>query len=119
LDAVADFQPAFDYIAGADWYQNLPTTTRGITDETSLEQELRDAHKAYSDDLASGAWSSSYSGKEIYRVLLSRVYDVPRTASPEPDVDLAKSLARWQRDNGSVPAAIDQIRTVLKQHVGI
>jgi hypothetical protein len=119
LDAVADFQPAFDYIAGSDWYQNLPTTMAEITDEPRLEQELRDAHQAYSDDLTSGAWSSSYSGKEIYRVLLSRIHDVARTVSPEPDVDLAKSVARWQRENGSVPFAIDQIRTALKQHVGI
>lgn len=119
LDAVAGFQPAFDHIAGSSWYQSLTTTTVEITDEPRLEQELRDAHQTYSTDLISGAWSSSYSGKEIYRVLLSRIYDVPGSVSPEPDVDLAKSVARWQRDNSSVPSGIDQIRRVLRQHVGL
>jgi hypothetical protein len=72
------FQPAFDHIQSCDWQQSLQATTTGMLDATALESELRAAHQVYDQDLANGNWQQSFSGKEIFRVLVSRIYDVPR-----------------------------------------
>jgi hypothetical protein len=62
----------------------------------------------------------TYSGKEIFRVLLSRIHDVPgQPPTSEPELDLAKSVAQWQVDNRDVPEEISLLKSALKQRVGI
>lgn len=118
LSDMHGFQPAFDHIANSAWQSDLAARTAQILNKTDLKTALRDAHRQYDQDLTDDRWVQTYSGKEIFNVLLSRIHDVPKTPTSEPDVDLAKSVAKWQFEHSAVPEEIDALRQVLKQRVG-
>jgi hypothetical protein len=119
LAEMTDFQPAFDHLADSHWLTSLQARTGETCDRVALEAELRTAHAAYDQDLANNSWKASFSGKEVFRVLLSRIHDVAPSVSREADVDLAKSVARWQYDNAAVPAEIEELKTALMGRVGL
>lgn len=119
LEVVSDYQDAFAHITTSVWFQSLPAAVREIVEQTSLEGDLRAAQAECANQLSTGEWKERFSGKEIFKVLLSRIYGVPRRVSRQADVDLAKSVARWQCDNNAVPEDIMELKNVLKQRVGL
>lgn len=119
LSEMGGFQLAFDHIARSAWQSDLAARAAQILNSADLEASLRDAHRQYSEDLDNGGWVQTYSGKEIFNVLLSRIHDVPSNPTSEPNVDLAKSVASWQFDHNAVPTEIDQLKSVLRQRVGV
>lgn len=119
LAEMTGFQPAFDHLAESPWLQSLQQRTDAALDRIALAEKLTAAHAAYNRDLANGDWKTTFSGKEVFRVLASRIYGVPPSVSREPDVDLAKSVGRWQYANSAVPAEIDQLKAALMRRVGL
>lgn len=100
-------------------FQSLQERTDAALDSNALTDELTKAHAAYNRDLANGDWKTSFSGKEVFRVLVSRIHGVPPAVSHEADVDLAKSVGRWQYANSAVPAEIDELKAALMRPVGL
>ena len=119
LGDVSGYQEAYDHIATSTWFQGLPAVTGEIIDQTRLDDDLRAAQADYAAQLSAYEWKERFSGKEVFKVLLSRIYGVPRRVSRQADIDLAKSVARWQCDNNAVPAEINELKNVLKQRVGL
>jgi hypothetical protein len=119
LADVTDLGAAFRHLAGSNWLGSLRERTQETLDREALQAELREAHAAYERDLASDNWKASFSGKEVFHVLVSRIHDVPRSVSREADVDLAKSVGRWQYENSAVPAEIEQLKAALMGRVGL
>lgn len=119
VDGITSFQHAFDYVAQSDWCQDLQNRTTQILDQNILQQELNQAHTEYDQHLQADQWRRTYSGKEVFRHLLSRIYDVPRSESREADVDLAISVGDWQRKNGQIPQDLIDLKQVMKTRAGI
>ncbi len=119
VDAIASYQQAFDHVAQSAWCQDLQNRTTQILDQNTLQQELNQAHTEYNQDLQSDQWRRTFSGKEIFRHLLSRIYDVTHSKSREADVDLAISVGDWQRENGKIPQELIDLKQVMKARARI
>jgi len=119
VDVISSYQEAFDHVEQSVWCGDLQNRTTQILDQTTLQQELTQAHTVYDQNLQSGQWLSTFSGKEIFRHLLSRIYDVDRSVSREADVDLAISVGDWQRENGHIPKELNDLKQAIKTRVGI
>lgn len=119
ISRISILQQAFDHVAKSPWRTHLSTRASDILNDGNLEQALKSAHAGYMASLQDGSWVKSFSGKEIFRDLLSRIHDTTNTASSEADVDLAKSVGKWHYENGKVPDEIDRIRISIKTRVGI
>jgi hypothetical protein len=119
MGALIDFQSARTCITGSIWFNDLHARTGRILNTTELDRMLMEAHREYLNDLNTGGWTLTFSGKEIYKYILSRINGVPRTPTAEPDVDLAKSVGEWQLANSAVPKEIDDLKSVLKSRVGL
>lgn len=83
---------------------------------------LQQAEARLRDDLQSGAWRQTFSGKEIFRHLRSNVPKLdatpPRPPEPTPtdrDLNLAKRIAAAMQERGRVPAVLDRLREVLRR----
>jgi hypothetical protein len=83
---------------------------------------LQQAEARLRDDLQSGAWRQTFSGKEIFRYLRSNVPKLDATPKrpPEPtptdhDLNLAKRIAAAMQERGCVPAVLDRLREALRR----
>ena len=110
---------AENYIVSQPWMQTLQTRSTEICDRGRLHAEIETAVNGYNTALNNATWRVEFSGKEIYRPLMSRIYGVPKTATATPEIDLAISVAEWQVANGHVPAEITELCVALKRRVGI
>ena len=119
MGTLIDFQSARTCITSSTWINDLHVRTGRILNTAELDQTLMDAHTQYRNDLNTGNWTLTFSGKEIYKHILSRINGVPRSPTAEPDVDRAKSVGEWQLANSVVPREIDDLRSVLKGRVGL
>lgn len=119
IPVITDFQNALDHIINSNWFSGLQAQTGKILDTSQLEARIRAAESQYRAEITSGDWMRTFSGKEIFNHLLSRIHAVPNSPSAEPDVDLAKSVGAWQCANSAIPREIDILRLVLKTRVGI
>ena len=119
LTNVTSHDEAFAYIADSGWCGDLQSRTTQIMDSTCLDAELNTAHTQFSNDLASDEWKTTFSGKEIYRHLRSRIYNVHPSVSKDADVDLAHSVGLWQRENNKVPCEMNKLKDIIKKRVGI
>ncbi len=97
--------------------QTLPFRCAQVVDRAQIHAHLQTSANRFSAALANGSWRKSFSGKEIFHRLLSRIYNVPGTSTSTADVDLAVSVAKWQAANGQVPAEVSAIRDALKARV--
>jgi hypothetical protein len=103
---LADLSAVFRWIVDAPWHRGFAERARQILDLAILEQWIAEAHAAFVADIASGAWKESFSGKEILRDIRGFIYEPPpsqRAPPSEYDLDLAKSVGRWQAENRRVP----------------
>ncbi|WP_437287048.1 hypothetical protein [Sorangium sp. So ce406] len=89
-------------------------------------QMLEAARSDFQNHLDGDEWIRSFSGKEIFRFLRSKVPGLDRTPArpPQPkssdrDLNLAKEVARKMRELGSIPPAFVELRQVLRNKAGL
>jgi len=73
-------------------------------------------------DLKNDNWKRTFSGKEILRDVRGFVYDPPAShvvSSATHDIDLARSIARWQVSNNRVPAELTTLLGHIRTKAGI
>lgn len=116
---MTNLQSAHDYIANSLWFSSLQATTNEILNNKHIEKQLNDAEGEYRLDLTSGKWIQTFSGKEIFNHILSRIHSIRPTPTAEPNVDLAKSVGKWQLAKQAIPPELDKLRHVMKNRVGI
>jgi len=119
VSTMTNFHSAHDYIANSTWFSSLQATTNEILNTKDLVKQLKDAEAEYRSDITSENWIQTFSGKEVFNHILSRIHGIPRSSTAEPDVDLAKSIGKWQLGKQAIPPELDKLRHVLKNRVGI
>lgn len=117
--AVHDEVTAIDAVVQHPWWTGvLPGLSAAWGSRAHVEARLR-AHAAdYAQMLTTSAWKQEYSGKEILRDLMTRVWTRSRPSDPEGRVTFVQSIARTQREIGRVPLEIRELRTALRARIG-
>ena len=112
---VADQAGAETYLLASPWYAGLATRAAGLS-EAEVKNRLMNAHTQAVQQIANGSWQMEFSGKELFRHVRGYVYtNPPQPASKATlDADVAKSVGRWQAQNGQIPAEIDELLKTLK-----
>ncbi len=109
-------------VCSSGWYINLAGFATTITATGEITRRLTSAYATAAAELGNGQWRTTYSGKALVRELHYWLYTPPGGTTPSPaerDRDLARSVARWQRANGAIPAEVTDLRTALRTRVGI
>jgi hypothetical protein len=119
---VVDLATAQQHICGSDWYQRLRDYHRTVVPADQITRRLNDAHALAAAELASGQWRQSFPGKDLLHDLHNWLYLPPAgrgTTPAEVDLDLARSVARWQVANGAVPAEVAELHAALRHRAGL
>lgn len=112
---IADLASAAGHITDHPWFTRFPGDSAQIVAAGNVANWVNDAYVLYAADLADDAWKSSFSGKEIFRDVRGFIYQPPKKATPPSyDVDVAKSVARWQVANNCVPSDITNLLAALQ-----
>ena len=83
-----------------------------------MEAWVTEVEAGYAADLANSNWRRSFAGKELLRVARGYIYQPPNRAPLSAyDLDVAKSVAKWQVDNGRVPAELKELLTAIQNKI--
>jgi len=103
------------------WTQHTASFSRW-NDPQTRRSALIAADTRLKDDLQSGAWCLTFSGKEIFRHLRSHVPGLDRTPKrpPQPtpadrELNVAKLLCERLRSTGRIPPPVTRLRDVLRR----
>ena len=111
---VNSLQSAVEHIVTLDWYRDFPGYAANIVAPVKIEEWLNVAATDYSADLNNGNWKRTFSGKELLRVARGFIYEPPdRASQTDYDIDVAKSVAKWQVANGAVPAELNDLQGAI------
>jgi hypothetical protein len=115
---ISERASAVNYIVTNPWYARFPAGASDIGDAAKIEDWLAEAHAQYEQDLQTGAWRQTFSGKEIFRDVRTFVYHPKKSASPaQHDVDVAKTIAAWQLANDRIPPDLVNLLKSLRARV--
>ena len=99
------------------WWSNvLPNIGSSVTVHW-VREKLEAHHEAYSAMLANDQWLRRFSGKEVLRDIVTRVWT--KKHSPRLHADFIKSVGRAQRSSNRVPEEIKELRSVLRNRSGL
>ena len=118
-DRVTTLEEALDYITTPGWYSELPNHSRDIQNRNFLESKLTEAHGELQGFLSNGGWVREFSGKEIFRKVRGYMFNARYGNDETMDIDLAKSVARWQVANSRQPQELTELLSALKLRAGI
>lgn len=95
------------------WTTVLPAIGASVA-QPSVEASLQQHHASYSAMLGSGDWRIHFSGKEVLRDVVTRIWT--RRHSARLHIDFIQSIGRAQRASGQVPGEIKELRAALRAH---
>lgn len=98
------------------WTKVLPNIGTSTT-QPLVQASLQQHHAAYSAMLATGQWRTDFSGKEVLREVVSRIWTKGR--SSHCHLDFIKAVGRAQRASARIPVEIKDLRDALRAHVGL
>jgi hypothetical protein len=115
---VTDLRSACNHIISTDWYSTFPANVAQITNPAQVQTWVEDAAATYSADLGTEAWRRSFAGKELFRHVRGYIYQPPQPANSSVyDTDVAKSVAKWQVDNGQIPPELNDLLTAIQSKI--
>ena len=97
----------------------MPFAAKYIGSPNNLQIDLSYAYDCYEDQLHSGVWNETFSGKEIFRYIRGYLFNQTYADQETMDTDLAKSVADWQIENHAVPVELLEVKESIKSHLGI
>jgi hypothetical protein len=115
-------------------FQSLQEAVNHITRDTFLSRQvsafqrwtiseisdaLQENYNRWQADLTSSDWLNTFSGKELFRYLRGTVKGLDPLRSQQPDLDLAKSIARKMRETQQIPAALVTLRQTIRQKANL
>lgn len=95
------------------WTAVLPAIGTSV-DQASVEASLLRHHASYTAMLGSEEWRTHFSGKEVLRDVVTRIWT--KRQSARLHIDFIQSIARAQRSSGRVPDEIRELRAALRAH---
>ena len=121
VPAVDNQVAARAHITQSEWFRALPRKASGLT-ESRVNKLLTWTHARALSMRHEGRWRAEFSGKEIFRVIGSRIFNhaaAPRflRSRAEFDADLAKEIAAWQVANEAIPAELAELLAALKMRI--
>jgi hypothetical protein len=118
---VYDLDSAERYITSQGWFAGLKIRAYNVSAPGEISKRVTAAKGIMANTIDDGSWRIHFSGKELFRHVRGLIYKkLPRSdvSKTELDLDVAKSVARWQVDNCSVPKELVVLRQVMRQRVG-
>jgi hypothetical protein len=117
---VRSCEDAIDYIkTNRNWFDTFLNHADRILNFVEIENSLFTAHNNLIQSFESGQWSHEFSGKEIYRFVRGYLFNEKYAGVEAMDIDLAKSVAKWQSEHGCFPQELLELSVALKMRVGI
>jgi len=117
IQQVENQQDAENYILNTYWYQQLSERVASVT-RSHVDSLVQSAHTKMQEYLNSGEWRVEFSGKEIFKGIRGWVHTAGGKGL-SADVELAQSIAAWQRDKRRVPPHLNNLRSALRAKVGL
>lgn len=111
---IASREDAERVVLGNEW---VMATVPGLSSRVRpgrLRTALTEAHGHYSTLLSGGAWTHTFSGKELMHDLLPRVFTRGRPAGSAALHDLAKAVARRQVATGREPPELMELHRIIR-----
>jgi hypothetical protein len=109
IDSLAD---AESYIRDQTWFQDIAGRVANLSSQ--LPEKLRTADSNRQAQLASGSWRQEYSGKELFRAVRGYVFQPSGGSAGERDIAFARSIAKVQVQNETVPDTLQTLSSALK-----
>jgi hypothetical protein len=119
--SVVDEPTALAHICGSPWFSKLALEA-GRSSVSDVAALLAASHLAASKRLQDGSWLQEFSGKEIFKDVVSWMCDEPRVPRFPRNrslfyADIAKGIAEWQIANSAVPADLANLFDALKMRI--
>lgn len=108
-----------DRAALASWLAGQPFWA---THRAEIDGWIERRLDVLTDDLLGAldsGWRAVFPGKEILQHLRGKLRRLDVKGSEEPELDLAKRIARRMRETARVPAELTALRTTLRRRVGL
>jgi len=119
-DLTTDQTTAMTYLKKEPWFVQLASRTTQATAAGNLDTALAAAHTKVIEWLKNGQWRQEFCGKEIFRDIRGYIYSPPTdSVANSRDIDVAKSVAEWQRSNNKIPKEISELQKVVHIKAGI
>ena len=115
--SVVDADSAVAAVVGSLWFAQIQRRTATIT-EPEVREKIGAAQLRYQHDLTADKWTTTFSGKEIFRDVSSYIYAAPSHGT-ERDVDVARKLAQHQLSTNTVPPTISELLAAMKLRIGL
>jgi hypothetical protein len=115
-------------ICDSDWFKQLGSTTTEWAEPSRIRSALTVAENHYRVSLDNGSWKTDFSGKEILLQIQSFIFQPKKLQTEQVDQpisklsfnsDIAKLIARWQRENNRIPNDLVDLRAALRSRVGL
>jgi hypothetical protein len=111
------------YLQGAPWYAALSARANTVTAAGEPATTLAVKYAMTNTWLLGGDWKERFPGKEIFRDVRGYIYDPAALGALaggiQPDTDVAKAVATWQRNNTRIPPALQALQTVIHTKTGV
>jgi hypothetical protein len=115
---VIDLKSACEHITNTDWYAGFAGNAAQISTPGQIERWTKEAAAAYTADLGTDEWRRSFAGKELFRHARGYIYQPPQSAPASTyDIDVAKSVAKWQVQNDRVPVEVSRLLAEIRNKV--
>lgn len=118
-DAVPDIAAAESLIVSSEWFGKIVVRTQATATANEVRRRLNERHSEYLSDLQTDRWQQTFSGKELFRDIVSFIYRGTGVRGQQRDIDAAKAIARWQFQNKVVPKEILDLRIAMRRRLGL
>lgn len=116
IDDAPNEAAAINYLRGRPWFAQLAGRSTTITAPQEPAASLEATHRDAQAWMAANDWLRRFPGKELFRAV--RGFINPGRAGVPADIDVAKSVARWQFATGHIPVDLTQLRAAIRQRTG-
>lgn len=118
-DAVPDIATAEALIVQSEWFRKIAVRTQAAATADEIRRRLNERYAEYLSHLGTEQWLETFSGKELFRDVVSFVYRGTGISGQQRDIDAAKAIARWQSESGKKPAVVLELRAAMRLRLGL
>ncbi len=118
-EEIKDLSDAEKYISSSTWFSSIDERMQDLARAEHLSGRLQQALRKYEDHLKRNTWCSQFSGKELFRHVRDWLYTKGDGTGPQRDSDLAKAVARWQVEHGSIPQELIDLSSAIMRRTGL
>ena len=126
LDALRSLEAVEEHLSRHVYWTEHGAHWARWAQPAARSEAVRTWHDLLQGELEGAGWSSTFSGKELFRYLRSHVRGLddsparpPLPTDADRDLNLAKRIARKMREVQRIPPAIVRMRDVLRAKAGL